>query len=380
MEIIQNALSQDCESILSSQSTKSDIDQFSRLPVSTDRTELGRAAPPGPEDENQTSPEQEKGSQLGCGPQSPWTAETPLPGVASGIHEEAAVAHAERDIPADTDSSPPQAEGPEDWQRVEYPTTSENDGIKPFKDFMTPTPSPERNVVHTDGYDIPSTQLLIEAATNNPWASNPKNRISRKPKKRVSWGILPSEEKNDSQTGVSTLSKQVSGSPPPPQTVDGLRDEDAFEDGTTAINKFGSHFSAVTAGFQRLFPRDNNSDILSSPAVGAMAEAFIAADRKTHGPRTTRSVRQKRYRHLRPKSDARTNVSSPEGSPDGKVAAATTMDYDLSDDLDDFLRDAGDFLGDWSVEAEIKKANESRGRREGEIESGSRKGLFKMSR
>lgn len=372
MEIIQNTLSQDCRGFSSRNSTQSEKAGSTQLSVSAAITEPepGRTTPLDHDDEAQVvSANEEQDSWQGCGPQSPWASENLIPEAISSTNQHAETfVIIEREMSADIGSSPPPAKDEEgsDWQPIERPVTPDNGGITPFKDFMTPTVSPERPEAPLDHDDVSNTQQLIEAATKNPWTSTSKNHASGKPKKRVSFGVLPPEEKPDSQREISNFSKQRPASPPPPQTSDRACEEDAFDDGTAVINKFGKHFSAA-ARFKRLLPR-NTGSLLSSPHVGAMAEAFIAADRETLiGHKRRSALGESPTQPLRPKSDARTNLS-PE-----------TTDYNLEVNLDDFLGDAGDFLEDWSVDSEVKKVNNSRGKRHSRSDASKSRSLFRIA-
>jgi hypothetical protein len=369
MEDVQNALSQHCRGSRSSDSSQTDKDPSSQKSVIAAITEPDprRTTPLAPDDEDRALPaEEEQESWQGCGPQSPWAPENPLQEAivattnpCSGTlltsnQESVAIIYSPSTYAKDEIGS--------DWQAVERPITPDNDGVIPFEDFISLTPLPQQIEVPSDDENVSNTQQLIEAATNNPWATKSKKRIARKAKKRVSFGDLASEDEPDQELDILTFSKQGPASPPLPRTSDFPHEEDNFNDGTI-VSKFRNHFS--TARPKRMLPRKNHGLLLNSPAVGAMAERFIAADRET-------SIEQDRRpgpvesptRHLTPKSDTMTNLS-PE-----------TTDYDLEVNLDDFLGDAGDFLGNWSVDSEVRKIKDSKGRREVRRDPSKRRELF----
>jgi hypothetical protein len=420
MEVIETALSQDCRGFSSSARTQSEKDKSSQQWVSAGSTEPepGRITPLAPDDVNSAPPmgaEQE--SWQGCESQSPWAPEHIIPEPIARANQQnkqdeafviikpplqfSPISHRRVDAVADKHlfvdrlstvreklddeeetagaiirsetivmvedanseklgSSLPHGEDERgsDWQFVDHPTTPDSNGITPFSNLMSPTPSPKRLETPSDHEDVSNTQQAIEFITKNPWDSDskkPKKQISKKIKKRVSFDDITSEEEIDAEPRLPAHSKQGRGSPPPPKTSDNVCEEDTFDDGTTVMNNFGKHFSAVS----RYKPKIQrvNGLVLNSPAVGAMAERFIAADRETSIEQERRPwLTESPTSHLKPKSDSRTNLSS------------EATDYDLEVNLNEFLGDAGEFLGDWSVDSEVKKIKDSRGRKNGRIE------------
>ncbi|KAL2116346.1 hypothetical protein VTJ04DRAFT_8513 [Mycothermus thermophilus] len=185
--------------------------------------------------------------------------------------------------------------------------------VKSFKEFMTPSPQPaKRRRVSGFADPLPSTQLLQEAATSNPWAAPSTNQAKRqkktqhhpfKPKaaKRVSWAPLPGEEGYedkddlspvDSQPEMASLPRPRATSPPPSIL--------STSELPAANQKFGKHFAAVTSRrigttplrvitnasssttttrppTKRLLPSESRQ-VCPSPGVGEMAEAFLRAD------------------------------------------------------------------------------------------------------
>jgi hypothetical protein len=371
MEIIQTALSQNCGGLSSRGSSQSDNIQSLQPSISAAPTEPGGTTPLGSNEEDEVlHANEDQEIWEGCGPQSPWATENFLPEPIPHLNprsEDFVTAEQETSVAIDNSHPYDTAAETSNWQALEHPVTPDNDGIKPFKAFMTPTPSPERSEAPSEHDDVSNTQLLIKAATNNPWTSNSKQHSSQKSKKRVSFGVFPSEERPGSQTEKSTFSKQGPASPSPPQILDQSQEDDIFDDGTTVMNKFAKHFSAA-AGCKRLLSGKNGS-LLSSPAVGAMAEAFIAADRETFIEHDRlAALGENPTQHLKPKSDARTNLSP-----------FDTTDYELEANFDDFLGEAGNFLEDWSVDSEVKKVKDSREKRSGRSDTNGRRSLFGMT-
>jgi len=315
----------------------------------------------------------------GCGPQSPWAAEhlealpiTHPEGRIQDVWHSAASVIDDFDRKDDALEKNFQSEQ-QDWHHLERPQTPQNDVIKPFADLMSPTPALEVTVSRSAGNGLPSTQSLATAAMDNPWTSNLRNPSSKKSKtKRVSFGVLPSEEKgNPHPAHFDNLdpSKRRAISPPPPQQDSDNSDKDLLADGTTRSYQFGGHF--VAAGqFRRLLPQNQKSPLNSSPAFGAQAEAFIAADRAasatprqlTHSPKSSSQRFKPGRDRIEEESWSRdTSVRSFQTSP--KVTKAGLNNLMASFDMEDALGDVGDFLEDWSVDAELKKAKEGPGSR-----------------
>lgn len=251
----------------------------------------------------------------------------------------------------------PDAEG--SWQHIEPPIRDEEE-ITPFKDIMTP-PSPARS---QSMEDLPSTQLLTEAALDNPWAS--KTATSGKSKKRVSFGGLPFEK--DESEEASPFPKRTPGSPPPPEHAEVFQ-EDSFDDSTIVVS-FGNHFNASRK--PNLIPDTSDSQINRSPAVNAQAEAFLSADQKASSPEKERhgTISVEPSRNIAPWSEAMDHSvwhdsdreddtafeRSLSNSPTGNLGIFSTPMPKFN--MDDVLGEAEDFLADWSVDVEIKKAKE----------------------
>ena len=436
MEDVQQVLSQSFPSITSENSTKNYLDHCPQDSLGADIGELGeenllesgngrgqvsepdtRRIPEAKslcaqdaESREQSSSEVDKGGEQtpgadsevswqGCGPQSPWMAVDAVAvpnGNGKKYHgdESFMLPDSEQEMPP-PESKPAERDGLSEelgWTYLKRVTTPDVDRTQPFRNFRTPTLSPGRNALHVVNDNLPSTQLLVDATTNNPWTSNMKTASSAKSTKRVSFGLLPSkEQRGDSQPESFGHFKQSPGSPPPPQKVDRFREEDTFDDGTTEVDKFGRHFIAVGA-FKHFLPEKINSPFKSSPAIGAMAGAFIEADQETSSEQDRReSPCNSPSRHLKPMSEAKANVRLQESrsdglslmdsfmiSPNGKIKAVTTVmtDFEMEDNFDTVLGDVGDFLEDWSVDAELKKARESASSKDPESNGTKRRRLF----
>lgn len=290
---------------------------------------------------------QEQESQQGGDLQSPWTADNIqlLPSVVLRDESERWETNSSnRDTQREEGVIPDS-----DLQSPERPQSPKVDGIIPFKDFMSPSPSPSRSRARPSFGEFPNTQALVDAATSNPWATYSEPR----PKKRVSFG-LPEEK----QLGNMISFGETPKSPPPPQNMSRLSQDDVFNDGTTAANTFQKHFAAAGGASQKPLHKMGSPFPTTSPAISAMADAFIAADRKTsaeHGRLASGDKSPSRY--LQPISQAMVNSSadregaSPSRSPLGRGSG-------LQVDLDEFLGEAGGFLEEWSVEMELRKTTE----------------------
>ncbi|KAB8293993.1 hypothetical protein EYC80_009458 [Monilinia laxa] len=313
-------------------------------------------------------------SQNNC-PQSPWAPGEALPLVA---HRKLAATEM---IEPHSDVESPHP----GWQKEERPVTPDNDFIRPFRDLMTPSPPPE--ALDTLGIEQrPShTQLLIEAATQNPWVNGPKKKSTKR--KRVSFGVLDDEDPVQSQP--SSRRKRRSPSPQSLYRTGACGSKvAAFDDDVTDINSFQNHFSAIRKNSKGDGVAKRNSverplsspkfktillgaadPIVSSPAIDAMAEAFIAADRESSRERDRRFTTSP-LRNRMPKNQEHTTFRDedednpgiqPFSSHSSAMAALneTSSNAKVGDHAaGDFLDEVEGFLGgDWSVEGELKKAN-----------------------
>ena len=239
------------------------------------------------------------------------------------------------------------------WQPFVHPMTPQYHGIIPFSELMPTTPTTEDISVQDNTVGLQSTQLLMEAATRNPWTSALKNKASTNPKKRVSW--MPSD------TGVEggpSPPIRRRNSPPPPE----ISIEDNVLDG-----KFDSHFLAARRAkgyLRRITPHDS-----SSPPIDATAEAFVQIDRETSEDMELRRNCDTNTSHTKSKSRAKPRIfplaqedtmrsdSSPRSLPVNTIATRRTINYDMNE----FLGENGGILEEWSVEGELKKASRAPG-------------------
>ncbi|KAM0318733.1 hypothetical protein ACHAO8_001526 [Botrytis cinerea] len=309
-------------------------------------------------------------------PQSPWaSAEAEL------IIAPQLITTTEIVEPESTDEFPNSG-----WQREERPVTPDNDLIRPFRDLMTPSPPPEEPNTPEMDQRPSNTQLLVEAATLNPWVNGSKKKTTKR--KRVSFGLL--DEVDPSQSQRSSRRQRRSPSPESTYRPGDLGSKRAeFDDNITHIDSFQNHFSAIrrkpvgdgTPKFDSSIKRPSSIAkykstlsgaahlVTSSPAVDAMAEAFISADRHSSRERERRlTVSPSRSRKAQSQGYT-TFEDIDEGDLGGQVSNPclstntalneTSSNARLGDHvLGDFLNEAEDFLGGaWSVEGEMNKAS-----------------------
>ncbi|ESZ95659.1 hypothetical protein SBOR_3960 [Sclerotinia borealis F-4128] len=323
-----------------------------------------------------SNPELQSGKQTATQPripQSPWVAAQAIPMIAPIVLTSTEVVE------------PLNAESPSSgWQKEERPVTPDNDIIRPFRDLMTPSPPPEDLNTPEIEQRPSNTQLLVEAATQNPWV-NGSNKKSTK-RKRVSFGTLD-EDPVPSQR--SSQRQRRSPSPEGTYRTGAFGNKVArFDDDVTDMNSFQNHFSAIRSKSEgEIVPKINSSVkrgsaitkykttlsdttnlIASSPAIGAMAEAFIAADRDssrererrlTISPSRNRKYQRKSYKTFEDEDEDDSGIQPSDSHFSTNVALnETSSNIKLEEHTPgDFLDEVEDFLGgDWSVEGELKKA------------------------
>jgi hypothetical protein len=340
-----------------------------------DETSMSRALrdSPGPKDAGSSFAKiDSETSWEGCGHQSPWAGENPESLHMTWQNSHSGLMNSSPSPMNGTGKGAVSLEnwlfsGERDWDHLERPLTPQNEVVKPFKDLMSPTTGPEATNAYLEGDGLPNTQLLVTAATNNPWTSTLRNPSSKKSQKRVSFGILPSEEKENSQPNTfdkCAHSKKIPGSPPPPHLD---ADEDIFNDGIARnVPKFVRHFVAAKQ-LSYILPQNQGSPLNSSPPLSAQAEAFIAADRQAPGEQqrsrlSSRSpsrnpnpgrgrIEEDPWLRERSSESLKSSPKLPENNLGNLVA---------SFDMEDALGVMSDFLEDWSVDAELKKAKGSK--------------------
>lgn len=263
--------------------------------------------------------------------------------------------------------------GDSSWQHIERPTTPENDEIRPFNDLMTPPPRSRATSPQSSQREPQNTQDFIEAATRNPWET--LKRKPRKSGKRVSFGI-PEENEEESEQVKSRDFRRYS--PPPLKPIE-LWEDETLPDGTI-VTGFKKHFSAIRSALRK--PRKvilEDPITASSPSVGAMAEAFVTADREAPTEPSWETSR-----HLKPRKEATTNVIRQDDSeaPEDSIFSLDSPTRSKGDgfqtdfDMEDVLGEAADFLGEWSVEADLQKARELKRVSEVEDTGAKRRSLY----
>ncbi|KAK8107475.1 uncharacterized protein PG998_009488 [Apiospora kogelbergensis] len=146
--------------------------------------------------------------------------------------------------------------------------------VKSFATFNTPSPK-RRSRGHKhpmlSANRLPSTQALADATNTNPWSS-PVVRSNR----RVSFAPLPCEEKGSAGMASPQASRPAS---PPPAITPTADDDDTdyrFHKHFDAMKNRGGHPTKL--GVQECLVPSDSQQMIMSPEVGAMAEAFREAD------------------------------------------------------------------------------------------------------
>ncbi len=132
------------------------------------------------------------------------------------------------------------------------------------------------------------------------------------------------------------------------------------------MNKFANHLAAAGSPrqFRRILPENDNSPLGSSPAFGAQAEAFIAADQQISPTRRARTATLLKTPSRRPKSrmsdgtifgDAQNNPWHAKS----KFAHGQSVYDDLAGfNMAEAVGEASSFLQNWSVDTELQKSKE----------------------
>ncbi|KAK3387470.1 hypothetical protein B0H63DRAFT_470094 [Podospora didyma] len=246
------------------------------------------------------------------------------------------------------------------------PTPESTMSIRSFKEFLTPSPrrpaKRARTSMATNG-QLPSTQLLFDAAISNPWG---EPSTKKRKTKHVSWAPLPGEESNfledadDSIHGAKLPSVTVEGDPtprlprvasPPPLISKGS----PLGEG----KKFAKHFAAMANRRVRtpvvrrkcLLP-SASQQTCGSPAVDAMATAFIEADEAAKSKAEPTSTPSEASSLLDLYMDG--NI---EGQGESQQEAINNdQGPEPLDDVSAVLLNINDFLDTWDVDAELDKA------------------------
>lgn len=240
-----------------------------------------------------------------------------------------------------------------------------------------------------------STQILVEAATANPWTDSGRKQRNNERKKRVSWGPLPSADMNGNDPTNSPRSSKHLSSPPPPQESLVFADpDDTFHQLLTAGRKTVPSPMCSTpsrSSVEGAVRRNNQATLRhvargtptqNSPGIDAMAEAFIAADQ--YGTHDSHNIRRKAEQASVHRKTSKKTISGVKGlregtieetvssngaspasfsiTPNGNVTAicsATKAIFDDDEELGAVIDDMGSFLEGWDVDTELKKADRS---------------------
>jgi hypothetical protein len=265
------------------------------------------------------------------------------------------------------------------WHSPNHASSPENVNIKMFSDILTPSPPPRFSSVNAQQV-FADDELAADVVTDNPWTSTATNKASSKSNKRVSFGVLSDDSEG---SGQKHQTRRLATSPPPPNSIEGL-DKDELAASSLVVPRFSKHFSVFKEpkGFSQ-----NEAASMGSPSIGAMAEAFIAADQETSIEEERRLRLAKSARHLKPSSPSMVNAVRRES-----ITFDTSHLSDVSEDtpskdiqpdvqtagfdMDDALGSFADFLGDWSVEGELQKARNSNQAKSVESNGAKRRRLF----
>jgi hypothetical protein len=326
--------------------------------------------------------------ELARSTQSPWTVESPRPDLLSdsGSHcskyegDNSTTRHHLKDLPID------KAESVTLSTKGSAAASKDEESLKPFRSLLRNSTELSDEVGQPTAH-FPSTQTLVDAATANPWNSAFKRTRRHKSDKRVSFGPLPSVEIDDAPNDATSKPPKRMGSPPPPAgTLRLTQLDDPFHHRLTATRDLEVTEESLTKFMNT--PWDDIPPIKprakppsSSPAVAAMAEAFIAADQQSHYKKTNSKERSKptifvpattrpidKFMQPRilvaPEQPELGSSSPPDASfsiaPSGKVTAVSIEPpgYDAEDNFHAVIEDMGRFLEGWDVELELKKAKE----------------------
>ncbi|KAK9800970.1 hypothetical protein AB5N19_00979 [Seiridium cardinale] len=241
-------------------------------------------------------------------------------------------------------------------------TPEPNFSIKSFATFNTPSPKRRRISKHLrlSGNRLPSTQMLADAANNNPWnsvRSSLRSSVRSRSHLRVSFALLPGEDSdNDAPERSPHSTTKTVASPPPLSMLDA-------EDGDVS-DHFHKHFDAVkqkttndkiNTKFRfesRLLPSESQQKPLS-PEVGMMARAFKEADEQ---------------HKLRSSSGPDIMMDEPQDEVNDEHEAGPQSPWrnenqgQGTDDVTAVLQNLDDFLNPrWDVEAEMDKAGTADG-------------------
>jgi hypothetical protein len=160
--------------------------------------------------------------------------------------------------------------------------TPDNDDIGIFEEFLQSSPIKAKTAGQSLS-GIPSTQVLVDAATANPWTSAFKKPKLAKCNKRVSFSPTALSNLNSGTPRSSLRQSRQLGSPPPPSGISAFQRLAVKEDlHVKLMNALQSNSSSRLS---------SAISFTTSPAVDAMAEAFITADRQSSTVRFGKGTR-----------------------------------------------------------------------------------------
>ncbi|KAI1656528.1 hypothetical protein F4813DRAFT_363516 [Daldinia decipiens] len=217
--------------------------------------------------------------------------------------------------------------------------------IKPFSLFNTPSPKRQRRNSKQYSSTNRTVGILLNATHLNP-------RSSEKSTRRVSFALLPDEDNADTPPVFNT----TRATSPPPQIPVNTGDEDID-------NQFQGHFDAMKRRANdrnvrlrlqsRLLPSPSQQK-LTSPHIGAMAEAFREADAYSAYAREDLVKNEEGCTE-----DVAENIvedmADIEQSPWRKESQGIDHVADVMENLDEFINA-------WDVNVELQKARQERGR------------------
>jgi len=265
----------------------------------------------------------------------------------------------------------------EDQTIIDGDDRDERDSFEPFKSRFKYSGQFSDELVQS-APRFPSTQTLVDAATANPWNSAFKKPRRCKSDKRVSFGPPPSEGGEAASVAPSNLLGRMGSPPPPTGTLRLTQLDDPFHHRLKATRDLEVTEESLTKFMNT--PWDDIPAIkprtkppLNSPAIAAMAEAFIAADQQNLyekfeiKDRSKPAITKPTEGFIQPREwtaheQAELGSSSSLDAsfsitPNGKVTAVSieAPGYDAEDNLQAVLEDMGGFLEGWDVESELRK-------------------------
>ncbi|KAI2611716.1 uncharacterized protein GGS25DRAFT_483772 [Hypoxylon fragiforme] len=229
---------------------------------------------------------------------------------------------------------------PPQMREIEAHTPELEKSIKAFAIFNTPSPKKRRRSISSTSSR--KRGILSRDTASNPWGSR---RSSKRSSLRVSFAPLPNNE--DYAVSAPASSVQRPASPPPREVVDTEDDstEGHFRTHFDAVKRRASSENMGRPQKRRLLPSESQR-IPMSPGIGAMADAFREADKYiVHIPEALDSAVPEMAGQEMEMEMEMTDVEQTPWREESQEV----------DDVADVLKNLGDFLGDWNIEAEMAK-------------------------